>query len=134
MGYVPLTDCASSAGEEGAATCGRDPGGGYHTVSPYPSLRAHCQFSGRAAESAGRGDPPVLCDTEGLVNVVDAYLGPDGVLWVLDVGVVDTLRRTTADGKPTKYNDPRVLGIDVASGDVSVSRSAPCNVSPRRRS
>lgn len=65
-----------------------------------------------------------MCDKEGLVNVVDAYLGPDGVLWVLDIGIVNTLKSTNKLVKPKKYAEPRVVGIDVASGRVSTSQDA----------
>ncbi|VVC38085.1 Major royal jelly protein/protein yellow [Cinara cedri] len=109
LSYVLLTDCRTSEGRN-PAPCNGDV---FHPVSPYPSLRAHCQFSKSSAKSHG-GER--TCDNEGLVNVVDAYLGPDGVLWVLDVGVINTLAPANTLVKPKKYTEPKVVGIDVATG------------------
>lgn len=109
LGYVPLTDCATSS-------CVGHVDHGYQMVSPYPSLHSHCQLS-----ADYEGGPEKPCDESAIVNAVDLYLGPDGVLWVLDIGVVDTALRPTdrMEGRPNaKYADPKILGIDVATGKV----------------
>jgi len=49
-----------------------------------------------------------------LVNVVDLVMGVDGILWVLDVGVSNTL-----DDHPSTDGDPKIVGFDVATGNVS---------------
>jgi len=54
-----------------------------------------------------------------LVNAVDLVMGTDGILWVLDVGVADTL-----DDVPSVESDPKVIGYDVATGTVSRERDA----------
>lgn len=89
---------------------------GYQSISPYPSLSAHCQFSKELTKSSSK---KWYCDKPGLVNVVDLYLGPDGILWVLDTGIVHTAMSDDSGIKPYKYTDPRVLGIDVVTGKVS---------------
>jgi len=119
LGYVPLTDCASNftvLNNSLNTEHKRHNDNGYHSVSPYPSLRAHCQFTKQSMQYKGKES---MCDGEGLVNVVDVYLGPDGVLWILDIGIVDTLPSPDRANKPKKYDDPKVLGIDVTTGIVS---------------
>jgi len=51
---------------------------------------------------------------ETLVNVVDLVMGVDGVLWVLDLGVSNTL-----DDHPSVIGDPKVVGFDANTGTVS---------------
>lgn len=48
-----------------------------------------------------------------LQNVVDLALDLQNILWVLDVGVVNTL------GQPVRRAEPKVVGIDVVTGKVS---------------
>jgi len=120
LGYVPLTDSASTStvlNDSLSSEHKRNNDNGYHSVSPYPSLRAHCQFTKQSTQYKGKES---LCDSEGLVNVVNVYLGPDGILWILDIGIVDTLPSPDRASKPKKYNDPKVLGIDVTTGIVSM--------------
>jgi len=121
LGYVPLTDCASTStvSNDSNTEHKRKNDDGYHPVTPYPSLRAHCQFTKQSTQYKGKES---LCDSEGLVNVVDVYLGPDGILWILDIGIVDTLPSPDRASKPKKYHDPKVLGIDVTTGLVSIIR------------
>lgn len=119
LGYVPLTDCVTNTTILNSSLNTkhkRNNNYGYHSISPYPSLCAHCQFTKHSTQYKGKENP---CDSEGLVNVVDVYLGPDGILWILDIGVVDTLTSPDRTSKPKKYNDPKVLGIDVTTGTVS---------------
>jgi len=118
LGYVSLTDCVPTSKILNNTEHKRNNDDGYHSVSPYPSLRAHCQFTKHSTQYKGKEN---LCDSEGLVNVVDVYLGPDGILWILDIGVVDTLTSPDRASKPKKYNDPKVLGIDVTTGIVSIT-------------
>lgn len=109
LGYVPLTkyECDTKN------NCKKS---GFQSISPYPSLSAHCQFSKQLTKSTSEKS---YCDKPGIVNVVDLYLGPDGILWVLDIGIVHTSMSEDKRTKPYKYTDPRVLGIDVVTGKVS---------------
>lgn len=120
LGYVPLTDFASNFTALNNSLKNteqkRNNDNGYHSVSPYPSLRSHCQFTKQSTQYKGTEN---VCDGEGLVNVVDVYLGPDGILWILDIGIVDTLPSPDRASKPKKYDDPKVLGIDITTGTVS---------------
>eukprot|EP00102_Acyrthosiphon_pisum_P011818 XP_008180698.1 PREDICTED: uncharacterized protein LOC100574059 [Acyrthosiphon pisum] len=116
LGYVPLTDCPSTSTVSNNSLNTehkRNNDDGYHPVTPYPSLYAHCQFTKQSTQYKGKESSS---DSECLVNVVDVYLGPDGILWILDIGIVNTLPSPDSATKPTKYNDPKVLGIDVTTG------------------
>ncbi|XP_050432628.1 uncharacterized protein LOC126840744 [Adelges cooleyi] len=50
-------------------------------------------------------------DSGTLHNVVDLVMGQDGILWVLDVGISETL-----SDRPTRENEAKVVGFDVATG------------------
>ncbi|XP_050440071.1 uncharacterized protein LOC126845467 [Adelges cooleyi] len=68
----------------------------YNYVRPFPSL--------------------VMSDVggqEAIVNAVDIYMGQDGILWVLDIGIVNTI-----EDRPIKENDPKVLGINFGNGRI----------------
>jgi len=120
LGYVPLTDCPSTSVVSNNSLNTehkRNNDDGYHPVTPYPSLQAHCQFTKQSTQYKGKENS---CDIECLVNVVDVYLGPDGILWILDIGIVNTLPSPDSASKLKKYNDPMVLGIDVTTGIVSI--------------
>jgi len=54
------------------------------------------------------------CTIGTLVNVVDLMMGLDGILWVLDIGIADTL-----EDHPSTDNNPKVVGFNVATGNVS---------------
>ncbi|KAJ8923441.1 hypothetical protein NQ315_002000 [Exocentrus adspersus] len=49
-------------------------------------------------------------DTTALQNVVDLYLDENSILWVLDIGVVNTLTN------PIRRGPPKVLAINVLTG------------------
>lgn len=49
---------------------------------------------------------------ESLQSVVDLYVDANGILWVLDVGVVNTLEQ------PVRRCPPKVVGIELATGKV----------------
>lgn len=49
-----------------------------------------------------------------LQNVVDIYLDPQNILWVLDTGVVNTL------DEPMRRCPPKILAVNVVTGKVSV--------------
>lgn len=53
-----------------------------------------------------------------LQNVVDLYLDPQNILWVLDTGVVNTL------DQPVRNCPPKVLAINVSTGKVSAMNSS----------
>lgn len=74
-------------------------GGGdqfYNYVRPYPSL-----------------EKSVANDSESIINAVDICMGQNGILWVLDIGMVNTLE------KSKKICGAKVLGIDYGNGRVS---------------
>jgi hypothetical protein len=58
----------------------------------------------------------VVDDHKAIVNAVDIYMGQNGILWVLDIGVVNTLEE-----KPKKECEAKVLGIDYGNGRVSIN-------------
>lgn len=52
-------------------------------------------------------------DDETLVNAIDLVFGQDGVLWVLDIGITQTLRSKSIEG------DPKIIGYDANTGQVN---------------
>ncbi|KAI5696542.1 hypothetical protein M8J75_014276 [Diaphorina citri] len=64
-------------------------------ITPYPCWSLH--------------DP---CSCEAIVNAVDLYLDCKGIVWFLDVGIVNTLEA------PEKKCGPKVLGVHCESGKV----------------
>lgn len=50
---------------------------------------------------------------ETLVNAVDLVLGQNGVIWVLDIGITQTLRSKSIEG------DPKIVGYDANTGQVN---------------
>lgn len=72
----------------------------YNYVRPFPNLEAN-----------------YANDQGSIVNAIDLYLGPDGILWVLDIGVINTLEE-----KPQMKCGAKVLGIDYGNGSVSLKR------------
>lgn len=73
----------------------------YNYVEPFPSLNK------QYLETCDN-------DSESLVNVVDLVMGQDGVLWVLDIGISNTLC-----DQPFRNNDPKIIGFDSITGKVS---------------
>lgn len=65
-------------------------------IDPFPSWSLH---------------DPSSCDS--IVNAVDIYLDSRGILWILDVGIINTL------AEPEKKCGPKVIGIDCESGNIS---------------
>jgi len=55
---------------------------------------------------------PSVADTQ--INAVDLVMGYDGVLWVLDIGVTDTL-----GARPCRKGVAKIIGFDVAAGKVN---------------
>lgn len=53
------------------------------------------------------------CDSGSLINVVDLVMGQDGILWVLDIGISDTL-----GGKPSRGGDPKIVAFDLTTEKV----------------
>jgi len=70
-------------------------------VKPFPSIEKQDKKMG-------------TCISGSLVNAVDLVMGQDGVLWVLDVGVSNTL-----GNHPSKDSDPKIIGFDAATGKVN---------------
>lgn len=52
-----------------------------------------------------------------ILNAIDIYMGQNGILWVLDLGVINTLEEKL---KP-EYG-PKILGIESGSGLVSIKK------------
>lgn len=65
-------------------------------LSPYPRWSLHDD-----------GDPNAI------QNAVDMYLDPEGILWLLDSGLVDTAER------PVRRAKPKILAVDVKIDKVS---------------
>jgi len=70
-------------------------------VKPFPSIEKQDKEMG-------------TCISGTLVNAVDLVMGQDGVLWVLDVGVSNTL-----GNYPSKDSDPKIIGFDATTGKVN---------------
>lgn len=85
LGYVVLTDKDIS----------------YNYVKPFPCMERNNEKSGE-------------CDNGSLVNVIDLVIGQDGVLWVLDIGMSDTLSEF-----PSRDGEPKIVGIDAVTGEVN---------------
>lgn len=49
-----------------------------------------------------------------LINVIDLVMGEDGIIWVLDIGISETL-----SDHPFKEENPKVVGFDAATGKVN---------------
>jgi len=69
----------------------------YNYVRPFPSL-----------------DKNVIDDQKSIVNAIDIYMGQNGILWVLDIGIINTLEE-----KPKKECEAKVIGINYGNGRVS---------------
>lgn len=54
------------------------------------------------------------CVSGSLINAIDLVMGQDGILWVLDIGISDTLNE-----HPSRDGDPKVVGFDAATGKVN---------------
>lgn len=54
-----------------------------------------------------------VCDSGSLINVVDLVMGQDSILWVLDIGISDTL-----SGNPSRDGDPKVVAFDLTTKKV----------------
>lgn len=73
----------------------------YSFVSPYPNLEKQ--------DTANLGS----CISGSVINAVDLVMGQDGMLWVLDVGIANTI-----SDHPVKYGDPKIIGVEIATGKV----------------
>lgn len=78
----------------------------FNYVKPFPCIEPHANT---ATDSA------VPCDSDSLVNVIDLVMGQDGILWVLDLGLSNTL-----SGYPSKKGDPKIIAFEANSGKVNV--------------
>lgn len=76
-------------------------------VLPYPCAAAH-----RNAERPGSGNGNWT-----MVNVVDVYLDDGGVLWALDIGMVNLLE----DGGAVIVRPPMVFAFDTDTNEVSTA-------------
>lgn len=74
----------------------------YSYVSPYPCMDER--------DAAGIG----TCVDGSLVNAVDLVMGQDGVLWVLDIGISNTL-----SDHPSRDGEPKIIGFEIATGKVN---------------
>ncbi|XP_050529171.1 uncharacterized protein LOC126898822 [Daktulosphaira vitifoliae] len=72
----------------------------FNYVRAFPSIES---------QEIGKGSR----ESSQLFNVVDIYLGQDGTLWALDVGIYETL-----SDHPIRENDPKVVGFDISTGKV----------------
>jgi len=61
-------------------------------------------------DAAGIG----TCVGGSLVNAVDLVMGQDGVLWVLDIGISNTL-----SDHPSTNGEPKIIGFEIATGKVN---------------
>lgn len=52
-------------------------------------------------------------DNKSIVNAIDVYMGQNGIVWVLDIGITNTLEET-----PKSEVEAKILGIDYADGRV----------------
>lgn len=69
----------------------------YNYVAPYPTLEIN-----------------YINDRNSIINAVDIYMGQNRVLWVLDIGIVNTLGE-----EPKRECEAKVLGIDYGNKRVS---------------
>lgn len=69
-------------------------------LSPYPGWWAHAED-----------------DTAAVQNAVDMHMDPTGVLWLLDIGLVNTMEQ------PVRRTRPRVFAVDVETDEVSGGRA-----------
>lgn len=76
----------------------------FNFVQPYPTLEKN-----------------VIDDHRSIINAIDMYMGQNGILWVLDAGVVNTLEEI-----PKKESEPRVFGINYGTGQVCNTSTSVC--------
>ncbi|VVC34730.1 Six-bladed beta-propeller, TolB-like,Major royal jelly protein/protein yellow [Cinara cedri] len=84
----------------------------YNYVRPYPTL-----------------EKSLVGDHKSIVNAIDIYMGQNGILWVLDIGVINTLEE-----KPKRECEAKILGIESDSGRIIhtiLLRSLICRVRSR---
>lgn len=79
----------------------------YNYVKPFPCMDK---------QDTGGG----ACVSGSLVNVVDLVMGQDGLLWVLDTGISETL-----SDHPSVENKPQIVGFDAATGKVRSKNTPP---------
>lgn len=53
-------------------------------------------------------------DNTAIVNAIDIYMGQNGILWLLDIGIINTL-----EDYPKRESEAKVLGINYGTGRVS---------------
>lgn len=53
------------------------------------------------------------CVGGSLINAVDLVMGQDGILWVLDIGISNTL-----SDHPSREGEPKIIGFEIATGKV----------------
>lgn len=68
----------------------------YNYVQPFPNLEKN-----------------VVDDHEAIINAVDIYMDKNGILWVLDIGIINTLEE-----KSKRECNAKILGIDYGNGRV----------------
>lgn len=80
----------------------------YNYVKPFPVIERQDIIDSKL--------PYVSSDSDStpLINAVDLVLGQDNMLWVLDIGISDTL-----SGYPAKSDDPKILGFNPITGSVN---------------
>lgn len=92
-----------------------------------PATLAKISLKGRECQPALVPFPCWSAQEEGncgaLQNVVDAFLDPQDVLWVLDTGVVNSL------AEPIRRCSPKVVAINAKSGKVRYLFYFPSNSS-----
>ncbi|XP_022170788.1 uncharacterized protein LOC111034063 [Myzus persicae] len=68
----------------------------YNYVRPFPNLEKN-----------------VADDNKSIINAIDIYMGQNGIVWVLDIGIINTLDETTKT-----ESDAKILGIDYGDGRI----------------
>lgn len=69
----------------------------FNYVRPFPSLEKN-----------------TADENKSIVNAIDIYMGQNGIVWVLDIGIINTLEET-----PKRESEAKILGIDYGDGRVS---------------
>lgn len=72
----------------------------YNYVQPFPTL-----------------EKSIVDDQKSIVNAIDVYMGQNGILWVLDIGIINTLEE-----KPKRECEAKILGIESSSGRVRITQ------------
>lgn len=81
----------------------------YNYVKPFPVIEKQDLTDVKLPSVSSEGESAPL------INAVDLVLGQDSTLWVLDIGISDTL-----SGHPSRSDDPKILGFNPATGNVNM--------------